>query len=901
MSAKWRRSLAFDDAFFPAWAWPLKALLRLFSSIPLAVTLLLLVSFYGVLASVPIGIVVLGLTQAFYGVTIFVMIGLAWAVLVLPARGLIESRGTRFLATIIGSLVAIVLGCWLWYTFAWPILHYDPATGGGVRFFADFIDRTKAITIRRLPGLEMSELEFYNWWPLRLILLMFVANMIIATLRRIEFNFKNIGVLTVHTGIITIAIGSVYYNGLKKEGDTLLLAAQQNPADPKAPTSDAGPAVNAFYDATRVALYVNQMKPWGPNGLEQRVLSDIPRYNDYNLGAFQGRSILELSRRQRVWQTPNQEPALDIPAPDSHADLVDPDIKFRIVGYANYAEPTEDWREIDTKDITAIREGFRFNPLRSIFLLSARPDETGKVNTAPVFSYILLPGLPARRLAVNDALGIEYTLGAAMGMSADRWRDLSEQMPLDSQHAIVVEVPGATLAEKPMRKVLEIAPGVTHVVGGYTLTVDQITPEPPFPIVTETHKGATSSVAVIKVKPPAGDSYTRYVYHRFPELNQDIMDTPKPDGRMDRRAADPSIRIAYLDASVLQVYFDEPDPATKKARAIVRQPGGVVRVIDELGSDGLLKDFVPDISLQIDQRWSHAMKVDRPRPVPGEERDRRMIGTHDKAMLGVEVRVDPSVLPPQSRANTRAWATVVWLPFAKFLGMGPESSRIVDLPDGRQVSLTFGRARHVFRDFALRLVDFKMISYDHRGSPRDFESIVRVEPIAGGFSGYVHPCSLNAPLTAPFIWSDERPWIRNVAYRLISGLDPNQFKMSQAAWDEQGWRESQKLADAGMASAPRARFTILQVGNNPGIHVIALGGVLMALGIPWAFYVKPYLVRREKRLIQQAIATGAYIPKNTKVEPNVVVVRSRGLSNAASSGELSEPKPAESVTTSPRE
>lgn len=897
MSAKWRRSLAFDDAFFPRWAWPFKALLRAFSSIPLAVVLLLLVAFYGVLASVPIGIVVLGLTQAFYGVTILVMIALAWAVLVLPARGLIVSRGTRFLATIMGSVVAIVVGSWLWYAFAWPILHYDPATGGGVRFFADFIDRTKAITIRRLPGMEMSELEFYNWWPLRLILLLFVANMIVATLRRIEFNFKNLGVLTVHAGIVTIAIGSVYYNGLKREGDTILLAAQTNPADPKAPAPDAGPPVNAFYDATRVALYVKQIKQWGSDGIEQRVLDGIPRYNDYNLGAFQGRSILELGRRQKVWATPNQEPALDIEAPDTRSDLVDPDIKFRVVGYASYAETVEDWREIDPKEITSIREGFRFNPLRSLFLISARPDKDGKVNNDPVFSYILLPGSPARRLSVNSVLGIEYTLGPTQGMSEQRWADLSTPVPADAMHAIVVEVPGPTQVEKPLRKVLEIAPGVTHVVAGYTLTVEQITPEPPFPIVTESHKGATSSVAVIKVKPPDGDGYTRYVYHRFPELNQDILDTPKPDGRMNRRAADPSIRIAYIDSSIVQLYFDEPGDG--RTRAIVRVPGGNVRVADTL-EGGELKDFIPDISLRIDQRWAHAVKVERPAPVPEDQRDRRMIGTHDKAMLAVEVRIDPGVLPKDVRAGTRAWSTIVWLPFAKFLGMAPDPSRTVELPDGRQVNLTFGRARHVFQDFALRLVDFKMIAYDHRGAPRDFESVVRVEPLAGGFASYEHPASLNAPLTAPFIWSDERPWIRNAAYRLISGLDPNQFKMSQAAWDEQGWRESQKLADAGMIPAPRARFTILQVGNNPGIHVIALGGVLMALGIPWAFYLKPYLVRREKRLIQEAVARGEYIPRKSKAEPNVVVVRSSVPANA-SHGELSEPKPAESVATSPRE
>ena len=209
----------------------------------------------------------------------------------------------------------------------------------------------------------------------------------------------------------------------------------------------------------------------------------------------------------------------------------------------------------------------------------------------------------------------------------------------------------------------------------------------------------------------------------------------------------------------------------------------------------------------------------------------------------------------------------------------------IDLPDGRQIELTFGRLQHVFKDFAIRLVDFKMIAYDHRGAPRDFESIVRVEPAgidAPAFVPYEHPCSLNEPLTAPFLWTDSRPWAANAALRLSSGLNPNQFKMSQAAWDQEGWRESQKLADAGMLPAPRARFTILQVGNNPGIHIIALGGILMALGIPWAFYLKPYLVRREKRQIQELIAKGEYTPPSRKPAPTVVVVRKQPVSEAAS-------------------
>jgi hypothetical protein len=41
------------------------------------------------------------------------------------------------------------------------------------------------------------------------------------------------------------------------------------------------------------------------------------------------------------------------------------------------------------------------------------------------------------------------------------------------------------------------------------------------------------------------------------------------------------------------------------------------------------------------------------------------------------------------------------------------------------------------------------------------------------------------------------------------------------------------------------------VGNNPGIHVIALGSILMGMGIPWAFYVTPWLVQRERKRLQE--------------------------------------------------
>ena len=74
-----------------------------------------------------------------------------------------------------------------------------------------------------------------------------------------------------------------------------------------------------------------------------------------------------------------------------------------------------------------------------------------------------------------------------------------------------------------------------------------------------------------------------------------------------------------------------------------------------------------------------------------------------------------------------------------------------------------------------------------------------------------------------------------------------------------GLKITQAQADAGFLKKPYASFTILGVGNSPGIHVIAFGGILMGLGIPWAFYIKPWLVQREKRRIMEQVKAGTYV------------------------------------------
>lgn len=864
MSKKWQRNKAWEDENLTGALTPVRLVLRAFSTIPLAIVLLVFISVYCMLASVPVGLLATLPTYLIVGATALLAGLIPAAVGVLAVRWIVprRARATRFSLSLLLGAGLVVAGLGVWARFAWPALHYDPVTGSGLMLFADFVSTYQSVTLRRMPFMEMTETQFYAWWPMRLALVAFVINMIVTTVRRIEFNFKNIGVLSVHSGIVLIAVGSVFYQKFKQEGDTLIPAAAMG--------GTVGPAQRIFYDREDVVLYVAQELAWnGQPKFEQRGLHRLPRYNNYNLHAGVPDGALFSDRDNHPGANHTHDAAtrpaerqalsddgrtLDLPVPpnpDQPVLFVDPDIRLRVVGYTPYASLQTDW-----VSAPAPTDGTSPNPMRTAEVFADIPG-VSVPRDEPIFEFPFFLGDPAQRVRSNEIVAIEFT----RMMDEQRWQDLASPVPAPASHALVIEVPGSGFrAVLPARTGDELTLGDT----GWTVAVQELAEEPPFPIITKGYEGATSSVAVLRLTPPASadgarpEPIERWVFHRFPELNQDLSTSTDPTtGRQMRGAPDPVIRIAYLDLSRLQVYLDERSDGS--VRAIVRQPGGQVRV-QENAEGGWVRDLVPNqegasVDLHLGERWAHAARIDRPVPTPVAERDISLMGTHTEAFVAVEVSSD-------SLGGPDAWSRVVWLPFTKYMGIQRDTARTVTLPDGREIQVAFGRTQRPFPDFTVSLIDFEMVAYDHRGAPRDYQSTVRVAPVvapgkdAGSFRPYEHLIKLNAPLRAPFHWDPDANIVYNSARRLLAGLNPHQYKLSQAGWDRAGWMETQRLTDLGQAPGPRVSFTILGVGNNPGIHIIAFGSIMMGVGIPWAFYIKPWLVRREKERLAEAVRSG---------------------------------------------
>ncbi|MHC4981516.1 MAG: hypothetical protein ACYTGT_21270 [Planctomycetota bacterium] len=73
--------------------------------------------------------------------------------------------------------------------------------------------------LRQMPFFEMTEFEWFHWWPFDVLVALICLSLVVVTVRRIPFKPVNYGVWMIHSGIIVLAVGSVIYYGTKKEGD----------------------------------------------------------------------------------------------------------------------------------------------------------------------------------------------------------------------------------------------------------------------------------------------------------------------------------------------------------------------------------------------------------------------------------------------------------------------------------------------------------------------------------------------------------------------------------------------------------------------------------------------------------------------------------------------------------
>lgn len=789
MSAKYKRIKQADVAL-PA---PLRWLTRAFSSITLSVFLLSGVVLYGVLGSVPAYFLAIG---GAWIVILGVLVGAGFWLGVKIANHPRWAGRKRLSIAALSLLGGILLAVSLCGEAYW-LLSQLPV----------FIEH-RATVIYRLPIIEMNETEFFSWWPMQLLLVLFVVNMIWATVRRIEFKFVNLGVLTVHTGIVTVAVGSILYGQFKLEGDMFIVRSDL----------PGGQPVAHFYDRVKPAVFVGVDR--APM-VQFPLIHELPRYNDYEIG--------ELDIRL------HEKPGF--------AERLGEDLRVTIPGFIAYGEFERVWTEAPAGTSDTGNVG----PAITVARGERDVVGDGERETLPA-------ARPAQRVLETDGWAVEYLHQPGV----QRLNDLLAEGPPGlggAPHLLLIEVP-----RQNHREVRAISPGDAFDVGrtGYRIAVDEIGAYG-LPFVSEGYQGAADTHAKLTI---AGrlKQIERYALHRYPERSQDFVNGTRGD-------PDPGIRTVYLDQTKIQYHVmtgvpkipgvtvnadgSEAFPEAGADRLwVLLRIAGIKPVLSPL-SEQKLPLVDPDKAnawLHVTKRLERAVPAQRPIVTPKPLRDPKLEGTYEHALLPVLVEYD---LRDENFEKTgEIFSRMVWLrqmPYLEQRGgeMIPQS---VNIPGYGSVQIAFGRQRRAL-PFAVAMTDFTMTPYAGSDIPRDFESELLVYPVD----------ERGRPDGTPERFS---PRLNNPTIVKMAGapLQLAKVKLSQAGWDP-GDPDTppvmKQLRDEQGRLVNQQRFTILGVGNNVGIRIVFAGSVLIAVGIPWAFYVKPWLVKRKARKFTAGLKNSA--------------------------------------------
>ena len=333
--------------------------------------------------------------------------------------------------------------------------------------------------------------------------------------------------------------------------------------------------------------------------------------------------------------------------------------------------------------------------------------------------------------------------------------------------------------------------GVVPIVGTkYSVTLRDYYPE-----WTLARSQEKAQLAVVQIISPER-RFHRAVISPQVELSQDMDDS----GQMGGGLVDRRIRI-------------ELHGGLEPGVTLVGGPMGSFAML--AGSDGTVEAkaapvgeeiafFDGRMRLSILELSENSFEINKPAIIPRAERDLRAGPAY--SMIGVELLAGAE--------SSKIWVDYSPYTYPSRMGFNLRSLR---LADGRQVEFLYSR-ESVLLPAPVALEEFRLETYPGGRRERDFISIVR--------------------------FFEEGAWSAPHEVRSNHPTEYDGWWYFQSTWDP----PSLEIGYAGMNA------TGLGVGNRRGVGIMFFGCLLTILGSLWAFYFKPWLIRRRRNAA--AVASG---------------------------------------------
>lgn len=735
-------------------------------------------------------------------------------------------------------------------------------------------------------AVEMTEMQIFNHWTFGALIGLFCVVLSITTWVRIRWNVTNLGVLTVHTGLLMLAGGSYIYFSGKVEGDTLLVSPRVElvnisagasrvigdlPAQPGESWSRNMPAFGGDVSLIVKSIQggdwrevLNGKPPAEPiSAVTVSVQMGRAPAKEFTLSAGEGKDSAMLDGRlalrfrsfmsqhsfydqehaalylRKVGETQaamapidglplyrerylddGSGPLLDSNGQPMPSKRVCPEIAFDfsrlkangkwsfLAGLGERFIPTgwfEHWRlPIDLKtpqDVPFDIQITGYIPYYSTFKQRLAP---GGQKLDPA-AYIKLSDRSRTREAVLFALRpaeAEFTPGAPVEF---RWAESAEQRekmlaPLAGAAELEIE-----LRDPPLKKVVPIDVGQVIKLddAGYELKIADLSPS--WPLMTPGYENARSPMASVDVVAP-GKKYNRTVIQRYPELSQDIDETGK---RHKDGPYDPNLVLRYRSAATARILI-VAGPELEPEMGLFATDGAVERFKLAVGVPQTIGPPSAGIRLELAAYETKPRVLEQP---VVEALERRRPGFLREV----------SAVRMELRSRDGSWRETRWCTFSAYPDVNPQLPRdshldatpiSVRLPDGQTWEIVYSRLK---RDLGATLIPGRLSTIFFPGKRA-------VESWRSDF----------------FVEDDGGEQLRHG--RVFTN---NTFTAG-------GWT----LFQSG-AARDHWGYTILGVGNRRGIWPMVLGCILIPLGSMYAFYVKPWLIRRRQ---QAASAAAGRLP-----------------------------------------
>jgi hypothetical protein len=723
--------------------------------------------------------------------------------------------------------------------------------------------------------MEVTEPQIFRHWVFVTLIVLFCITLTTATWTRILYlglrdarallgpagwsrlagrvNLMNIGVLTVHSGLLLLVGGSAWYFSQKIEGDVLLRcprvevlnlsgAGGERPLGAILAERGETWAQNIPFFGGVVMLRVEEVRGAGPRPVSEatvqvqvgaqtpqlvRLTADDPgpaqlndrlglrlvtfppetKFYDVEHAALFVRKVgegssplmfpLEGLPLHRERYTSDGAPLRDSVGREVASKRFWPHIPlpFGLSLPTGWFEP---WRlplEIDSPPLPFRIQVTGYVPYRAGMVRRAVP---GGANDGPTLEYTLR--LPQR--TIREPLFALDPVGAMSREAALEFRWAADAAardamlaPLAGAHELTIEV-----RDPPVRRTVAVEAGQTIAVEGtcYELTIDSLTPE--WELASPQLRGAVSPVANVRVA--CGEQhFTRSVIERFPDVSQDV------DDHGERHASallDENLSLRYRTSGGGQMMI-VAGPGLEPELGIFFAEGGVSRIPLVEGQE---VSFTSGVRFTLDRLLARGRSVWEPIIEPLEFRRPGM----DRQFSAIRLRLS-------GRGSEGEWTQTEWCPFTHYAHMDwlpyyPVRGVSFQAPgDQGTWELVYSRVPHAL-DAALTARKLTVAKFPGQNNALTWRSDFVVSQ-AGGL-----------------------PW---------EGMTETNVTQKVGRWT---------LFQSG-ADSDHWAYTVLGVGNRRGIWPMVLGCVLIPLGSLYAFYVKPAIRRRrQQRALADARARG---------------------------------------------